>query len=123
MEMDHAITESALVQQLEPEADVVGQGWIAASHNDGGEKQMALVDQTELQCLGSERRTAHRDVARRGRLQMLDRFGLELPSILVLPADTRFRLLEYTILSVACQIFAYSCPADGSSLSVDALSQ
>src|SRR5688572_20490418 len=79
MEMDHAVTESALVQQLEPEADVAGQRWIAASHNDGGEKQMALVDQTELQCLRSERRTAHRDIARRSRLQMLDRFGLELP--------------------------------------------
>ena len=43
MEMDHAVTESALVQQLEPEADVVGQGWIAASHDDGGEKQMAYT--------------------------------------------------------------------------------
>ena len=57
---------------------MVGEGWIAASHNDGGEEQTALVNQTELQCLRIERSAAHREIARRSRFQMLDRFGLEL---------------------------------------------
>jgi hypothetical protein len=48
--MDHAIAESALVQQLKLQPDIVRQGWIASSHNDGGEEQMTLVDPPELQC-------------------------------------------------------------------------
>jgi hypothetical protein len=47
MQMDHAVAESALVQQLESQADIVGQGWIASSNHDGGEEQMTLVDEPE----------------------------------------------------------------------------
>ena len=124
MEMDHAVGESSLVQQLEPQADIVGQGWDCRLPRRRGEEQMTLVNQPELECLGSERGTAHGDVASRSRFQLLDRLGFELALDPVFAAgDPLSRLLEYTILSAACQIFAYSCPADGSSLPVGAVSQ
>jgi hypothetical protein len=44
MEMDHPVAESALVPQFEPQADLVRQGGIAASDDDGGEEQATLKD-------------------------------------------------------------------------------
>ena len=35
LQIDHAVGEASLVQQLKPQADIVGQGWGATSHNDG----------------------------------------------------------------------------------------
>ena len=79
MHMHHAVAEPALVQQLKLQTDLVRKGLRAASHNDGGEEQVTLVDQPEPQCLGSKRRTAHGDVASRGCFELLDRLGVELP--------------------------------------------
>jgi len=59
--MNHAVFEAALVQQFELQANVVGQGPLAASDQDGREEQMALVDQPGLDRLGSEVGTAHAD--------------------------------------------------------------
>jgi hypothetical protein len=94
MEMDHAVAESALVQQLKSQADVVRQGGTATSHSDGGEEQMALVNQTELQCLRSESWTAYGDIASRSRFELLNRLGSSSRSIRVRALDTCSRLFE-----------------------------
>ncbi len=45
MKVNYAVAEAALVQQLELQADVVGEGLLAAADHDGHEEQVALVDQ------------------------------------------------------------------------------
>ena len=123
MKVDDAVVKAALIQQLQPQADLVGQSWIATSHNDGGEEQMTLVDQTELQSLSSERWAAYGDVARGSRFQLLDRFRFELPLNLYIACGYSVQTLGVHDLVRCLQIFAYSCPAEGSSLPVGAVSQ
>jgi hypothetical protein len=49
VEVNRAVAETAFVQQLEVHANVVaGEGTFAASHDDGHEEQLVLVDQTGL---------------------------------------------------------------------------
>src|SRR4029450_6472944 len=79
MELDHAVAESALVQQLQSQADMVGESWIAPSHDDRGEEQATLINQPKLDGLGNERGTAHGNVASRSRFELLDCFGVERP--------------------------------------------
>ena len=93
VQMDHAVAESAFVEQLKLQPDIVRQRWIASSHNDGGEEQMTLVDQPEPQCPGSERGTGHGDVACRSGFELLNRFRVKR-SIDVRALDTCSRLLE-----------------------------
>ena len=52
--MDDAVSEPALVEEVELSADVVGQGALAAAHHDRPEEQMALVDQPQSERLASE---------------------------------------------------------------------
>ena len=57
MELNRAVAEPMLVQQLEVHPDkVAGQGTLAASHRDGHEEQPVLVDETSLDRLGRETR-------------------------------------------------------------------
>jgi hypothetical protein len=63
--MNHAVAETAFVQQLELQADTVGEGLLAASHHDGRDEQVVLVDQPGLDRLGGEVGTADRDVTSR----------------------------------------------------------
>ena len=58
VEVNHAVAETAFVQQLERQADVVGKGPLAAAHHDGRDEQVALVDQPGLERLGGEVGTA-----------------------------------------------------------------
>jgi hypothetical protein len=44
MEVNHAIAETTLVQQFERHADIVREELYAASHHDGHDEQVALVD-------------------------------------------------------------------------------
>jgi hypothetical protein len=44
VEVHHAIAETAFVPELELQADIVGEGRLAASHHDGREEQVTLVD-------------------------------------------------------------------------------
>jgi len=53
VEVHHAVAETAFVQQFELQADIVGEGWLAAFHN-GRDEEMALVNQPGLQRLGGE---------------------------------------------------------------------
>src|SRR5215469_10954231 len=72
VEVHHAVAETAFVQQLKLQANVVGERLFAASHHDGCEEQVALVDQPGLYRLGGKVRTAHRDVTYHGRLPLPD---------------------------------------------------
>src|SRR6266540_6727923 len=78
VEVNHAVAETALVQQLELQARTPGEELFAASHHDGREEQVALVDQPRLDRLGGEVGTAHGDVTSRSGFQLPDRFGVEV---------------------------------------------
>ena len=71
--------EAAFVQQLELEADAVGQGTLAASHDDRNEEEVVLVDQARPDRLGGEDGTAHGDIPVRPGLHLPDRSGVEVP--------------------------------------------
>src|SRR5215203_3674144 len=79
VEVKHAIDETAFVQQFELQADIVGEGLFAASHHDGRDEQVPLVDQPGLYRLGGEVGTAHANVTSRSRLHLPDRFRVEVP--------------------------------------------
>ena len=51
VEVNHAVAETAFVQQFELQADVVGQGSLAASHYHRYDEQVTLVDQPALERL------------------------------------------------------------------------
>src|SRR5215213_10435419 len=78
VEVNHAAFETAFVQQFESQADVVGQGPLAASHHHWCDEQVALVDQPGLESLGGEFGTAHDEVSARLGLHLPDRFGVEV---------------------------------------------
>src|SRR5436309_3393502 len=78
VEVNHAVAETALVQQFELQADTAGKGLYAASHHDGRYEQVELVDQPGLDRLGCEVGTAHGDVGSRPRFHPADRFGVEV---------------------------------------------
>src|SRR6266545_7211980 len=65
VKMNHAVAETAFVQEFEPQADIVGEGLFAASHHDGGDEQVVLVDQPGLDRLGGEVSSAHGEVTSR----------------------------------------------------------
>src|SRR4029450_10077261 len=76
---DHAVAETAFVQQLELQADAVGKRRCPASHDDGRDEQMPLADEPDPDRLGGEVGTADRDVASRCRLELPDRLRVEIP--------------------------------------------
>jgi hypothetical protein len=55
-EMHHTVAEAAFIQQFKSQADIVRERRQATSDDDGGEEQVALVDQPHLQRLGGHRR-------------------------------------------------------------------
>src|SRR5918994_1400227 len=65
VEVDHAVGETAFVQQFELQADVVEKRVCAASDHDGREEKMAFVDQPDPERLGGEVGTAHADITPR----------------------------------------------------------
>ena len=56
----------------------LGQRALAAADDDGHEEELALVDQPGRDRLRRELGTADRDVARRRRLELPDRLGVEI---------------------------------------------
>ena len=54
VEVHHAVAETAFVQQLKLQANVVGERRFAASHHDWCEEQVALVDQSGLESPGRQ---------------------------------------------------------------------
>jgi hypothetical protein len=63
VEVHYPVAETTLVEQLELDADIVGEGRVAASHDDGCEEQVAFVDQPRLDRHGGEFGATHADVA------------------------------------------------------------
>ena len=76
---DHPTAESVLILQVEPEADVGREAPLAATHQDGHEEQVALVDQAGLECLGGQAGATDEEVTPGGRFQPPDHFRVELP--------------------------------------------
>ena len=77
-EVNHAVSEAALVEEFEPCADVVGQCALAAAHHDRPEEQLALVDQPESERLTGELGAPDRDVSFGGLLEPADGIGVEV---------------------------------------------
>src|SRR5439155_3590630 len=76
-EVDHAVAETALAQQLELHADVVGEALVAAAHHDGRNEQVDLVDQASPDRLAGEVGTANGEVSFGLRFHLRDRFRVE----------------------------------------------
>src|SRR5262249_14707318 len=70
VEVDHAVAEAALVQQLQRQADIGGEGRCAASHQDGRDEQVVVVHEPGPDRLGGELRAAHGEVTVRQRLHL-----------------------------------------------------
>src|SRR5207248_3765196 len=78
VEVNRAAAETAFLQQLELLMEIAGKRPFAASHHDGRQEQVALVDQPGLDRLGGEVRTAHADVTSRRRFHAPDSLGVEV---------------------------------------------
>ena len=78
MEVNDAVSESALIEKLELRADVVWQGALAASDDDWAQEQMTLVDQPGADCVAGELGTADCDVGLRGLLEPPNGVWIEL---------------------------------------------
>ena len=64
-EIDRAVAEAAFVQELQVGANAVGEHALSASHDDGHEEEVDLVDEARLDRLPRERGTADGDVGPR----------------------------------------------------------
>jgi hypothetical protein len=121
--VNHAVAETAFVQQFELHADMVGERLVTASHHDGHEEQLPLVDQSGLEAW------AARSGPPTVRSRSADAFscrtasGSKSRSIRVAAVDIVSSVLEYTILSAACQISAKSRMTRDWSAKVCAVSQ
>src|SRR5215207_10418426 len=73
-EVDHAVAETAFVEEFKLQADIVGERLLAASHHDGCDEQVAFIDQPGLERVAGEVGTAHRELTFPGRLQLSDGF-------------------------------------------------
>src|SRR5262245_61170565 len=78
VEVDRAVAEPALVDELEVDAGAVREGALAASDDHGHLEQVVLVDQPGPDRLGGELGPSDGEVAFRRRLQLSYRLGLEV---------------------------------------------
>ena len=94
-EVDHAVAETAFVQQLEVQPDVVGQRPLAAPHHDRRDEQVALVDQPGPERLRGKLGTTYGDVAVRPiAFSCRTASGSKSRSIRVLALETASSVLE-----------------------------
>jgi hypothetical protein len=80
----HAVAEPPFVQQLQLQADFVGEGLLATAHHNRCEEQVALVDQPGFEGLGRQVGTAHGEVMSPCRLSCRTASGSKSRSIRVL---------------------------------------
>jgi hypothetical protein len=78
VEVNHAAAEASFNQQIEPRQNVVRQGLLAASHQDGRDKQVVFVHQPSLYRMGGEAGSSHRDVTSCQQFCAPDRFRVEV---------------------------------------------
>src|SRR5439155_15221982 len=76
-EVNRAVAETAFVEELELQTDIVRKGLLAASHHDGRDEQLELVDQAGLDRLGREVGTSDADVTLCRRLKLPNRLRVE----------------------------------------------
>ncbi len=76
--MNHAAAETALVHEFQIHADILWEGGLASSHQNGMNEQVVLVHQPGLDRLCGKLWTADADVTARLRLDLADLFGVEL---------------------------------------------
>jgi hypothetical protein len=94
-----AVSESALIEELEVGARVGRQRRLAATDDHGPHEQLALVNQAGLESLRREVRTSYGEIAAGRGLQLLYRssctaVGLKWRSSRVLAVDTAARVVE-----------------------------
>src|SRR6266702_19648 len=77
-QVHHAVAEPALVQQFELEPGPVGEELLAAAQHDGPDEQVVLLHQPGGDRMGAEGGTAHGEITLGCRLQVPDRFGVEV---------------------------------------------
>ena len=78
MEVDHAVAKAVFLQKAHLQTDMVREGLLSASHNDGHEEQMALVDQPRSKGVGSKLRTTDEDIMLGSLFQLLNCFWSEV---------------------------------------------
>src|SRR5262245_24605776 len=78
VEVDRAVAEPALVDELEGHVDAVREGALAASDDHGHLEKVVLVDQPGPDRLGGELGPTYGEVAFRRRLQLSHRLGVEV---------------------------------------------
>ena len=62
--IDHSISKTALVQEIQPYAYVAGQDPLAAAKHSRHDEQMILVDEPGPDRMGGEGGTTHRNIMR-----------------------------------------------------------
>ena len=77
--IDHSITKTALVQEIQPYAYVAGQDPLAAAKDSRHDEQMILVDEPRPDGMGGEGGTTHRNIVRQLRLQVANHLRIEFP--------------------------------------------
>jgi hypothetical protein len=73
-----AVSESALVEELEVGAHAGRQPWLAPADDHGPDEQLALVNQPGLESLRREVGTSYGEIAAGHGLQFVYRGGVEL---------------------------------------------
>jgi hypothetical protein len=106
LEVNHTALETAFVQQFELQADVCGEGPFTISHHYGRDEQVALVYQPGPECLGGEVGPPTPMSRSACVFSRRNASGSKSRSIRVLALATASSVLEYTILSAACHIWA-----------------
>jgi len=79
MKVDDSTAGPPLIEQLKVEPGMPGEGVLAAAQHDWPEEQVALIHQARLKRLGSEIRSAHREIVRCVSLHSQNRLDVELP--------------------------------------------
>src|SRR5215813_10160325 len=77
--IDHSISETALVQEIQLCAYVAGQDPLAAAKHDRHDQQMILVDEPGPDRVCGEGRSSHRNIVRQSSLQVAKRLRVEFP--------------------------------------------
>ena len=78
-EVDHAVGESPVVQQLQVEAHAPRQCRLAATNDDGAHQQHALIDQSVPEGFCRDPGAADAQVCPGGLLEPPHRLGIEVP--------------------------------------------
>jgi hypothetical protein len=77
--VNHTVFEASLIEEFQVNANLAWQIRIAATHNNRRDEYVVLVDKTSPNGVGSQRRTAHRNIPIGVFLQLAYSFRVKLP--------------------------------------------